>query len=233
MAPGASGERAPAHAVLDPTMATSAEHTKCVRRPFARDWGARATPLPVEALVGLLLRNTSGTSENAKVGQMYLLRDVASIQRHPFMTRRRRRRARRGACYPDFAMCRYAFRGPYRDHYACFTCRKSFKWPHDRTVDPRTLPAPVCPDCHSPLEAMGLDFRAPPKDDLRQWRKVQILALRGIRYLSCGCGPGPRPEELREVAAFLAHQLPTSEGERLLQRIDAAVRAHGEATRSQ
>ena len=95
-----------------------------------------------------------------------------------------------GACYPEFAMCRYAFRGPYRDHYACFTCRKSFKWPHDRTVDPRTLPAPVCPDCHSALEAMGLDFRAPPKDDLRQWRKVQILALRGICLLYTS--PSPR-----------------------------------------
>lgn len=124
-------------------------------------------------------------------------------------------------------MCRYAISGPYRDHYACFACRKSFKWPHDRDVDPRTLRPPVCPDCRGPLEAMGLDFKAPPKDDLRQWQKVEVLALRGIRYVSCGCnGPGPRPEDLRDVAAFLRGQLPESEGERLLLRIEAAARAH-------
>lgn len=26
-------------------------------------------------------------------------------------------------------MCRYAFRGPYKPHYVCFECRKSFKQP--------------------------------------------------------------------------------------------------------
>ena len=26
-------------------------------------------------------------------------------------------------------MCRYAFAGPYKRHYACFTCRKAFKQP--------------------------------------------------------------------------------------------------------
>jgi hypothetical protein len=27
------------------------------------------------------------------------------------------------------AMCRYAFSGPYKQHYACFSCRKAFKQP--------------------------------------------------------------------------------------------------------
>lgn len=101
------------------------------------------------------------------------------------------------------AMCRYALNGPYRDHYACFSCRKSYKWPHDRNVDPATLPSPVCPQCGGPVEAMGLDFKAPPTDDVAQWEKVRVLADHGLRYTSCGCGgPGPRPEHLRDVEAF-------------------------------
>jgi hypothetical protein len=124
-------------------------------------------------------------------------------------------------------MCRYALNGPYRDHYACFACRKSFKWPHDPDVDPSTLPAPICPQCRGPVEAMGLDFKAPPMDDGKQWQKVRILADHGIRYASCGCGgPGPRPELLRDVEAFLAGSLPRSEGEELLRRIDEAAARH-------
>lgn len=124
-------------------------------------------------------------------------------------------------------MCRYGMSGPYRDHYACFTCRKSFKWPHDRNAHPSTLAPPVCPQCGGALEAMGLDFKAPPADDAKQWQKVRALADHGIRYVSCVCsGPGPRPEHLRDVAAFLAGCLPRSEGERLLARIDRAAQRH-------
>jgi hypothetical protein len=124
-------------------------------------------------------------------------------------------------------MCRYALSGPYRDHYACFACRKSFKWPHDRNADVSSLPAPICPQCRGPVEAMGLDFKAPPSDNVKQWQKVRILADHGLRYASCGCsGPDPRPEQLRDVEAFLAGRLPESEGERLLRRLDDASRAH-------
>ena len=98
-------------------------------------------------------------------------------------------------------MCRYALAGPYRDHYACFRCRKSFKWPHDRhATRTETLPDPKCPQCAGPVEAMGLDFKAPPQKAVDQWKKVRILADHGIRYSSCGCGgPGFRPAELRDV----------------------------------
>lgn len=128
-------------------------------------------------------------------------------------------------------MCRYGMqRYPYRQHYACFACRKSWKWPHDRTADRDSLPAPVCPQCGGHVEAMGLDFRASPRDDVRQWEKVRILAAHGIRFFSCGCGgPGPRPEDLREVDAFLRDALPKSEGERLLARIEALADQHRRA----
>src|SRR5438552_1257069 len=125
-------------------------------------------------------------------------------------------------------MCRYALAGPYRDHYACFRCRKSFKWPHDRhATRTETLPDPKCPQCAGPVEAMGLDFKAPPQKAVDQWKKVRILADHGIRYSSCGCGgPGFRPAELRDVWKFIESRLPNSEGEKLLRRIAAAANAH-------
>jgi hypothetical protein len=127
-------------------------------------------------------------------------------------------------------MCRYATPGPYRDHYACFACRKSFKWPHDPRVDPSKLPEPKCPDCGGPMEPMGLDFKAPPRDHLKQWKKARVLADHGFRYTSCGCsGPGLRPEEQRDVEAFLHEQLPEPEAQRVLQRIDEHARAHARA----
>jgi len=129
------------------------------------------------------------------------------------------------------AMCRYAISGPYRGHWAGFECRKSFKWPHNRSpTRPLGLAkqmSPTCPQCKGSLESMGLDFKAPPKDDLAQWKKVRILAEHGYRYFSCGCGgPGERPKELRDVAAFLASRLPRSEGEALLRKLEARASAH-------
>lgn len=123
-------------------------------------------------------------------------------------------------------MCRYAMHGPYKNHYACFDCRRSVKWPldaHAKMTRPREQkPAPVvCPECHLPMNYMGKDFKPPPKGDVKQWEKVRILAAHGFRYDSCGCcGPGLRPAELRDVEAFLADQLPKSRGEMLLRAIE-------------
>jgi DNA-directed RNA polymerase subunit RPC12/RpoP len=123
-------------------------------------------------------------------------------------------------------VCRYAYAGPYKDRYACFACRKAFK-----RRKPDDLPAPMrpstdatkptivrCPDCGQPMHNMGMDFKAPRRADVRQWRKVQILFTHGFTFHSCGCGPGLRPVALREVPAFLNDKLPKSKGELLLQR---------------
>jgi hypothetical protein len=66
-------------------------------------------------------------------------------------------------------MCRYAHAGPCRDHYACFTCRKSYKWPRERFAQFEDVATPKCPQCAGPLEGMGLDFKAPRIDDTKQW----------------------------------------------------------------
>src|SRR5690554_6221330 len=95
-------------------------------------------------------------------------------------------------------MCRYAIYGPYKEHYACFHCRKCFRY-HQ---------ASVCPQCRGPLYPMGLDFKAPKQKDKEQWKVLKILYDHGITFHSCGCsGPGYRPTRMKELPAFLkAHQ---------------------------
>jgi DNA-directed RNA polymerase subunit RPC12/RpoP len=114
-------------------------------------------------------------------------------------------------------MCRYGGQyGPYKEHYACFDCRKSFKWPQDaHRPPPQDTPESVkCPQCGNPMSSMGLDFQAPKQRDVRQWKKVHLLFLNGYAYHSCGCGgPGYRPRTLREVPEFLSRRPPRSGGE--------------------
>ena len=109
-------------------------------------------------------------------------------------------------------MCRYAIH-TYKDHFACFDCRKVFRVrPPAEWVDPAVRagefhPLVRCPDCRRPMINMGLDFKAPRKRDVKQWKKVEALHAAGISFHTCGCGgPGDMPGTLREVPAFLANR---------------------------
>jgi hypothetical protein len=122
-------------------------------------------------------------------------------------------------------MCRYAEYGPYKDHYACFRCRKGFKrhhtseWPkHLQPAEGQTVPAP-CPECGEPMANMGLDFKPPRQTAKAHWEVVEFLFRNGVGYHSCGCsGPGYRPSTWSEVEAFLeAHQC-KSAAQALLKR---------------
>jgi hypothetical protein len=94
-------------------------------------------------------------------------------------------------------MCRYA-QHVYKQHLACFACRKV--WRQERVE----ASAPLCPDCHQPLTDMGKDFKAPRRNATAQWAKAEALVKNGVRFSSCGCGgPGPMPQRLNEVDAFL------------------------------
>src|SRR3954453_22868801 len=123
-------------------------------------------------------------------------------------------------------MCRYAMSGPYKDRFACFRCRKAFKRRKAEDLPSRMrgdeeAPEPVrCPDCRGAMHDMGMDFKAPPKQDVRQWKKVELLFAHGFTFHSCGCcGPGLMPAELREVQAFLDEKLAKTEAQRLLETI--------------
>lgn len=128
-------------------------------------------------------------------------------------------------------MCRYAWHH-YRDHFACFRCRKAFKhwqWEGCERDTPRgrkqLRPVPrevVCPQCSRPMADMGLDFKAPPRDDREAWKILEILYRHGFTFHNCGCGgmfiP---PRRLRHVPDWLSRRCCVSEGEALSRRFAA------------
>lgn len=126
-------------------------------------------------------------------------------------------------------MCRYAWHN-YRDHFACFDCRKAFKYWQWEECDETTFQmrqrlqhAPreiVCPDCSLPMVDMGLDFKAPRKSESEAWEVLRALAANGFTFHSCGCYVGfTPPKTLREVQQWLAQHRSKSEGEKLLEKI--------------
>jgi|KBSSwiStaDraftv2_1062776.scaffolds.fasta_scaffold939240_2 hypothetical protein len=111
-------------------------------------------------------------------------------------------------------MCRYAFH-KYKDHFACFHCRKTFKqwlwkerkevsWQPVRRYEPDQREVP-CPECAQPMANMGLDFRAPKKTDVEAWEVLALLYEQGHAFRGCGCDAGGYipPKRLRDIPAFL------------------------------
>ncbi|MGI4869963.1 MAG: hypothetical protein ACRYFX_02160 [Janthinobacterium lividum] len=126
-------------------------------------------------------------------------------------------------------MCRYAMHS-YKQHYACFDCRKTFKrrllsdiapgrqesvagrWfradaQQPLPTEPDATPA-KCPDCGGLTASMGLDFATPPKTDRKAWEHLRSLYAVGIAFHSCGCGgPGLVPATPEALVAHLETQL--------------------------
>ncbi len=119
-------------------------------------------------------------------------------------------------------MYRYAFH-IYKPHFACFHCRKMF-----RPAAQEDLPLPArpendnfsdygrsrvwqkvirlakCPQCSQQKHNMGLNFKAPKNNDLKQWRKVELLHRNGFTWHDCGCGgTGPHAKTLRDAEQLI------------------------------
>ena len=86
--------------------------------------------------------------------------------------------------------------------HACFECRSTFKKPPAEAAGQTGY---ICPRCKFALHDMGRSFRAPAKNDLDGWKKVQALYAHGFRFFSYrSFGNYPRlPERFREVEAFV------------------------------
>ncbi|MEX0171408.1 hypothetical protein [Streptomyces sp. LMG1-1-1.1] len=83
-------------------------------------------------------------------------------------------------------MCTYAF-VHYKLHYACVSCRVSFKR-HPGTKQ-------ICPRCAVPMLCAGHDFAAPRRSNRKAWSVVAAVLGAGLRYEgfeSCGCGREPK-----------------------------------------
>ncbi len=100
-------------------------------------------------------------------------------------------------------MCRYA--RPYKPHYACFACRKSFKRRLSEDVGHVGADKPArCPQCGVLMADMGWDFKPPKSKNIKAWSVLEGLWSIGETFHSCGCGgPGYRPREPRAYRAFL------------------------------
>jgi hypothetical protein len=133
-------------------------------------------------------------------------------------------------------MCRYAWHH-YRDHFACFDCRKAFKhWQWEPCDErkfrkqqklkhvPRRI---VCPECSQPMVDMGLDFKAPAKSNVEAWQVLKALAENGVTFHGCGCFVGFKPpRRLREVPEWLeSYRQKSSAAEQLLNRFNRRVKS--------
>jgi hypothetical protein len=77
----------------------------------------------------------------------------------------------------------------YKLHYACVSCRVSFK---QHAYPQREH---LCPNCARPLICAGHDFAPPPRRDVRGWSVVAAVLGEGLRYegrSACGCGKEPK-----------------------------------------
>ncbi|MEM9078253.1 MAG: hypothetical protein AAGC43_14515 [Bacteroidota bacterium] len=107
-------------------------------------------------------------------------------------------------------MCRYGTYS-YKPHYACFSCKKTFKRrllidiDRDSYYHSKTERNPFkCPDCEDLMANMGLDFESPKKSDIKAWNHIKNLFESGITYHSCGCsGPGYIPKNKEKLMEFL------------------------------
>ena len=78
----------------------------------------------------------------------------------------------------------------------------------------------VCPQCSAQMAPMGLDFRAPPRDDCESWTIIQSLYEHGFSFTGCGCSVGySPPTKLSGMSDFLQRHSKRSEGALLLESI--------------
>ena len=83
---------------------------------------------------------------------------------------------------------------PY-SHNTCFHCRKVFAYGAERMI---------CPQCGGPLHDLGRHFKAPRRNDLKQWQKVERLFQHGYVFDYNRSDYYVRlPKRLNEVDAFL------------------------------
>lgn len=101
-------------------------------------------------------------------------------------------------------MCRYSTTS-YKPHYACFSCRKTFKRRllgdvldgYSKGV--QEMPA-KCPECSGVMADMGLDFKSAKKKDIKAWNHIATLYHVDITFHSCGCnGPGYIPNDIEQL----------------------------------
>jgi hypothetical protein len=92
-------------------------------------------------------------------------------------------------------------------HFACFSCQKAFKqqgssnW--DSNVPQRPFP---CPDCKQPMVRLGRYFKAPRRNAIRQWLKIELLYKFGERFESSFTNISRKCKTLPDTVNYLTDQ---------------------------
>ena len=93
----------------------------------------------------------------------------------------------------------------YKQHYACFDYRKSFRRRLLRDVkkgQSNSLAA-KCSECGSLMADMELDFKSPKNDDLKAWQPMRNLFVVGVTFHFCGCtGPSYIPAPTQKLVEY-------------------------------
>jgi hypothetical protein len=97
---------------------------------------------------------------------------------------------------------------PNSYHFVCFDCRKSFSY--EANWKDLTTQAHICPQCGQSLVNMGRKFKPPRQQDVKQWKKIEIIRKAGRHYY---------PKYLWQAKNQVATTPPKSEGEKLLRKI--------------
>jgi hypothetical protein len=89
--------------------------------------------------------------------------------------------------------------------YVCFACRRSFKRPRRFGGEGHLGD---CPACHGPSFALHPHFKAPRRDDVKQWQKVQLLVENGFYFWPLydrknGNADVQYPASLKEAVAWV------------------------------
>ena len=88
---------------------------------------------------------------------------------------------------------------PYLHPFACFACRRSFKRPGERDEA-------VCPVCGTRAVRLNRKFKAPRREDVEQWEKVEALVKLGFRFDTLYDANGLRihyPSSKKGIPAFV------------------------------
>jgi uncharacterized C2H2 Zn-finger protein len=71
-----------------------------------------------------------------------------------------------------------------------------------------------CPECGNYMADLGLDFKSPRKQAVKEWKIIEGLYTIGKSFYSCGCnGIGYIPQNPRDYKAYLKNLLQEYEGD--------------------
>lgn len=107
--------------------------------------------------------------------------------------------------------------------YACFDCRVCFhKTPYSGATH-------ECPTCRKPMLYAGSAFRSPPKRDVKEWAKLEVLIRAGVLFHYCG-GNG-QIKGLRVADALAYRRRVTSEQQSTIGTLPLIIRRPGDGKR--